>query len=84
MISKEYEYIEEDHGSYYIKGTRITVDNVIHCLSIESTTQEDLSESWDVPIESIREAIDIHKEYHDSSGQSRFDTVGDSKGDSDE
>ena len=63
--TSQYEYIEEDHGDYHIEDTRITIEDVIHCLSIESTTQQNLSENWDVPIESIQEAVDIHEKNED-------------------
>lgn len=65
MNTDQYKYIEEDYGEYHISDTRITVENVVNCLSIGSTTPQELSDSWDVPVESIQEAVDIHEKNED-------------------
>lgn len=61
MNTDQYKHIEEDYGEYYISDTRITVRNVVDSLSVESTTPQELSDSWDVPVESIHEAVNIYE-----------------------
>lgn len=53
---KQYDHLGKDDYGAFIKDTRISTENVVHCLRVEETTPVQLADAWDVELEAIQEA----------------------------